>query len=307
MSPVPKQAIKKAEVSVVRSRQPKVRKKAEVRVVSSRQPKVRKKAEVRVVSSRQPKEIKKVLKNASNVELLSSGDLAAVPQLAASRPASRIDTKVLDLDVAIENVAHVIATTEDHYKCIMFTDLEGSTEYKRAMGHTKGYMRNRLFCDICEDAVNRSNGQVVKRLGDGVMVVFENAFDAVLAALLIKRSISSGRKKLKKLVGSMNFRIGITCGYVKEIPGDTQDYIGHAMDKGARIQTHALRNQVLIDEIVFGLIHTKIRDYSGDILIGSPKNMTLKGVGVSTLYEVSPKHMGLESSISNRMSRMMFH
>ncbi len=266
----------------------------------------KKKTDVRVVSTRQPRDIKKVLKNAPNVELISSADLAVLPQLAASRPANRIDTEVLDLDDVIEKVAYAIATTEDRYKCIMFTDLESSTEYKRAMGHTKGYMRNRLYCDICEDAVNRYNGQVVKRLGDGVMAVFEHAIDSVLAALLIKRSISSGRKQLKALVGSLNYRIGITCGYVKEIPGEAQDYIGHAMDKGARIQTHARRNQVLIDEIVFGLIHTKIRDYSGDILIGPPKNMTLKGVGVSTLYEVSPKQMGLESSISTRM-KQMFH
>ena len=238
--------------------------------------------------------------------VVSSGELAVVPQLAASRPASRVDSKPLDLDVIIEKVAHVIATTEDHYKCIMFTDLESSTEYKRAMGHTKGYMRNRLFCDICENAVERHNGHVVKRLGDGVMVVFENAIDAVLTALLIKRSIADGRRKIKKLVGPMNYRIGITCGYVKEIPGETQDFIGHAMDKGARIESHALRNQILIDEIVYGLIHTKIKDYSGDILIGSPRNITLKGVGVSTLYEVSPKNMGLESSFGTRMKRM-FH
>jgi len=231
-------------------------------------------------------------------------DLAIVPQMTASRPASRMDSEPLDLDVIIESVAQAIATTEDHYKCIMFTDLESSTEYKRSMGHTKGYMRNRLFCDACKQAVERYNGQVVKRLGDGVMVVFENAIDAVLAALLIKRSLADGRKKLKKLVGSMNYRIGITCGYVKAIPGDVEDYIGNAMDKGSRIQAEALRNQILIDEIVFGLIHTKIRDYSGDILIGSARNMSLKGVGISTLYEVSPKKMGLESSLSTRIKNI---
>jgi len=32
--------------------------------------------------------------------------------------------------------------------------------------------------------------------------------------------------------------------------------------------------------------------------------MTLKGVGVSTLYEVSPKQMGLESSLGTRMKNM---
>lgn len=248
--------------------------------------------------------IEQVLKEDSTVELMATGEITRLPQLAAARPASRLDREPLDLDPIIENVARVIATTQDHYKCIMFTDLAGSTEYKRAMGHTKGYMRNRLFCDISERAVEHFGGEVVKRLGDGVMAVFEHAIDAVLAALLIKRSIIANRKKLKKLVGPLDYRIGITCGYVKEIPGEAQDYIGHAMDKGARIQTIARTNQVLIDEIVYGLIHTKIRDYSGDILIGPPRNLTLKGVGVSTLYEVSPKELGLESSITARLRRL---
>jgi len=256
-------------------------------------------------SNHKPATSRKASDKENAVDLVvSSTALASVPKLAASRPASRVNAPKLDLDVIIENVAQAIATTQDHYKCIMFTDLESSTEYKRSMGHTKGYMRNRLFCDICERAVERYDGQVVKKLGDGVLIVFERAIDAVMASMLIKSSLSDGRKKLKKIVGTMNFRIGITCGYVKEIPGLEQDFIGHAMDKGARIESQALRNQILIDEIVYGLIHTKIRDYSGDILIGSPKNMTLKGVGVSTLYEVSPKQMGLESSLGTRMKNM---
>lgn len=256
-------------------------------------------------SNRKPAVSQKSADKANAVDLVvSSGDLAVVPRLAASKPASRVNAKPLDLDEIIEEVAHAIATTQDHYKCIMFTDLESSTEYKRSMGHTKGYMRNRLFCDICERAVERYSGQVVKKLGDGVLIVFERAIDAVMASMLIKSSLSNERKKLKKIVGPMNFRIGITCGYVKEIPGKEQDFIGHAMDKGARIESQALRNQILIDEIVYGLIHTKLRDYSGDIVIGAPKNMTLKGVGVSTLYEVSPKQMGLESSLGSRMKKM---
>ncbi|MDX8401328.1 MAG: adenylate/guanylate cyclase domain-containing protein [Mariprofundaceae bacterium] len=245
--------------------------------------------------------IEEALKHDATVEMLASGDLSVLPQLAWSRPARQVDMAPVDLDAIIERVARMIATTQDHYKCIMFTDLESSTEFKRKMGHTKGYMRNRLFCDICEEAVVRYHGQVVKRLGDGVMVVFEHAIDAVLAALLIKRSIHAGRKKLKKLIGPLSHRIGITCGYVKEIPGEAEDFIGHAMDKGARIQTMARRNQILIDEIVYGLIHTKIRDYSGDILIGKPRNVFLKGVGQSTLYEVAPKDLGLESSLGARL------
>lgn len=257
-----------------------------------------------VKESDQSGEIEKALENDLTVELITSGETAILPQLAASRPANQLDTTPLDLDAIIEDVAKLIATTPDYYKCIMFTDLVGSTQYKREMGHTKGFMRNRMFCDICEQAIIRNNGTVVKRLGDGVMAVFETAIDAVLAAMLMVSSLESDRKKLKKIVGKMDCRIGITCGYVKEIPGEIKDYIGHAMDKGARIEGIAKTNQVLIDEIVYGLIHTKIRDYSDDIVIGSPRNLTLKGVGVSTLYEVSPKERGLVGSVGYKFRHL---
>lgn len=256
------------------------------------------------VEKMESEEVKKALENDSTLELIARGDTAILPQLAAARPANQLDTTPLDLDAIIEDVAHLIATTPDYYKCIMFTDLVGSTQYKREMGHTKGFMRNRMFCDICEQAVIRNNGVVVKRLGDGVMAVFETAIDSVLAAMLMVSSIDNDRKKLKKIVGKMDFRIGITCGYVKEIPGVTKDYIGHAMDKGARIEGVARTNQVLIDEIVYGLIHTKIRDYSDDIAVGSPRNLTLKGVGVSTLYEVSPRERGLVGSVGYKLRHL---
>jgi len=243
----------------------------------------------------------RLLRNDSTMRLISEGNLDLLQKLAASRPMSRIDTSLIDIDLLIQDVARIISTTKDHYKCIMFTDLVGSTQYKRERGHTKGYMRNRIFCDLCEEAVKRYDGAVVKRLGDGVMAVFGQAMDAVLAAMLIRRSLGASRKKLKKIVGAIDFRIGITCGYVKELPGERQDFIGHAMDKGSRIESSARTNQVLIDEIVYGLIHTKIRDYSDDIRIGKPRNVKLKGIGASTLYEIAPKEMGFADSLGNRI------
>jgi len=253
---------------------------------------------------RQAEEIQQALKHDYSIELIANGNTSALPQLAAKRSSNQLDTSLINLDTIIEDVANVIATTPDQYKCIMFTDLVGSTQYKREMGHTKGFMRNRMFCDICEQAIERNHGVVVKRLGDGVMAVFETAIDAVLAAMLMVSSLDAERKKLKKIVGKMDCRIGITCGYVKEIPGPSVDYIGHAMDKGARIEGIARTNQVLIDEIVYGLIHTKIRDYADDIVIGPPRNLTLKGVGVSTLYEVSPKGRGLVGSLGYKLRHL---
>jgi class 3 adenylate cyclase len=261
----------------------------------------------RVVKEIQPRkinEIQQALEHDATIEMIANGETAILPTLMAKRSSKKLDTTPINFDDIIEDVANVIATTPDQYKCIMFTDLVGSTQYKREMGHTKGFMRNRMFCDICEQAIERNNGVVVKRLGDGVMAVFETAIDAVFAAMLMTSSLDSERKKLKRIVGKMDCRIGITCGYVKEIPGPNIDYIGHAMDKGARIEGIARNNQVLIDEIVYGLIHTKIRDYSADIVIGSPRNLTLKGVGVSTLYEVSPKSRGLVGSLGYKLKHL---
>ena len=251
--------------------------------------------------------IKKVneVSEASQFDIVVNEQISALPKLADARPIAEVDHTPINLDEIIEDVTNVIATTPDQYKCIMFTDLVGSTQYKREMGHTKGFMRNRIFCDICEQAIVRHNGVVVKRLGDGVMAVFETAIDAVLAAMLMTSSLEKERKKLKAIVGKMDCRIGITCGYVKEIPGPHVDYIGHAMDKGARIEGIARTNQVLIDEIVYGLIHTKIRDYSKDIVIGKPRNLTLKGVGLSTLYEVSPKARGLVGSLGYKLKHLI--
>ena len=239
----------------------------------------------------------------SEATIIENAEITVLPRL-ASMPNHQLDTTPIDLDQIYHDVADVITKTPDQYKCIMFTDLVGSTQYKKDKGHTKGFMRNRMFCDICEQAIVRNKGLVVKRLGDGVMAVFETALDAVLAGMLMVNTLDKDRKKIKKMVGKMDCRIGITCGYVKEIPGVAKDYIGHAMDKGARIEGVAKTNQVLIDEIVYGLIHTKIKDYAGDILIGSPKNVTLKGIGVSTLYEVSPKERGLVTSTGYKLKHM---
>ena len=58
------------------------------------------------------------------------------------------------------------------------------------------------------------------------MVAFEHAIGAVMASLLINRSIAGRRKKLKKVVGSLSYRIGITCGYVKEYPASRKAILG---------------------------------------------------------------------------------
>jgi len=65
-------------------------------------------------------------------------DLAVVPQIAVSKPASRVKTEPLDLDEIIEEVAQAIATTEDHYKCIMFTDLEKFNRIQAFHGSYQG-------------------------------------------------------------------------------------------------------------------------------------------------------------------------
>src|SRR5512133_1248200 len=72
----------------------------------------------------------------------------------------------------------------------LFTDIEGST---RLWEQYRERMKDALECHdaILRDAVEGSNGQVVKNTGDGVMVVFASAADAVSACLKAQNDLAS--------------------------------------------------------------------------------------------------------------------
>ena len=72
----------------------------------------------------------------------------------------------------------------------LFTDIEGST---RLWEQYRERMKDALECHdaILREAVEGSNGQVVKSTGDGFMVVFASAADGVSACLKAQHDLAS--------------------------------------------------------------------------------------------------------------------
>jgi len=148
--------------------------------------------------------------------------------------------------------------------------------------------RHALY-SLCEDAVSDNQGRLVQ-CASGVMALFSQAQDAVMAALVIKRAISKQRNGLPDQFGSMHYCIGIAGGEVKLDDGAVDPLV----QKSMHIQARARRNQILIDDAVYDLIQSSVYDGTADFLIGAPKRTTLHGAGESTLYELSPGRMGLD-------------
>lgn len=160
---------------------------------------------------------------------------------------------------------------------IVFFDLTGSTARKLVEGHKAGVMAALKHNNFCRLIAEKFGGEVLKELGDGVLAMFPDPLQAVLAA----ETVRSG------LMGTeLSTKIGMTFGMVDvvEVEG-RKDVLGAIVDRAARIQSAALPDQVLVD----GTQVDAISDYLADhdhIRLGSEIIVPLRGVGDVKLWPI---------------------
>jgi class 3 adenylate cyclase len=94
------------------------------------------------------------------------------------------------------------------------------------------------------DAARRHSGRVFNTAGDGLMVEFPSANDALAAAADLLESAPEAAPPV---------RAGVHIGDVYVT--DTGDLLGHGVNVAARLQTEAAENCALVSEAVHGLIH----------------------------------------------------
>ena len=132
----------------------------------------------------------------------------------------------------------------------VFTDMEGSTRLLRALGPT--------FDDVMahHDALLRDvwsacNGHEVKTTGDGFMVVFTEAADAVGAAVAAQRGFASASWPTTLPV---RVRVGMHTGYARPA---SNDYNALVVNQAARVVGAARGGQVLLSEQTRAAIDTR--------------------------------------------------
>jgi len=144
---------------------------------------------------------------------------------------------------------------------VMFTDIEDSTVVSQEMGDQKWTEIVEDHFAILDQVVKRNRGNVVKRLGDGTMTVFESARAAIDAAIEIQSAVS---------VTDLRVRIGVHTGDSLRRDGD---YYGVAVNKAARIAGIADGGEIMVSAVTAELSGGQ------DIRFGPERTVSLKGLG----------------------------
>jgi adenylate cyclase len=151
---------------------------------------------------------------------------------------------------------------------ILFTDLVGFSSWALEAGDAAAVRLLREVAEAIEPPVTARQGEVVKRLGDGLMAAFWDAPHAVEAAFAAEERIASVE------VGGYRpqLRTGIHLGRPRKLGGD---YFGVDVNIAARLAEAAKPGEILVSDRVLenldpGTAETKRRRFSAK---GAPKDV----------------------------------
>ena len=134
---------------------------------------------------------------------------------------------------------------------LLFTDQVGSTETLQRLGDEEGERLRRAHFSLLREAASMYRGEEVKNLGDGLMVAFVSAVDAVACAITIQQAVHRARVGGE---GAFAVRIGLNVG---EPIRDEGDYFGTPVVIAKRLCDAGAPGQILASELVRGLVGTR--------------------------------------------------
>ena len=158
---------------------------------------------------------------------------------------------------------------------LVFTDIEGSSELSEQIGDQAWAELIGWHDDTLRRMTESEGGTVVKTLGDGAMLAFESARSAVRSAVSIQEAITA-----RGAGPPLKIRIGVHTG--ETVITDT-DYLGHTVNKAARIAAAADGGQIMVS----GVVQEPVGD-TADIRLGQPIPVELKRLTGTHL--ISPVH-----------------
>jgi class 3 adenylate cyclase len=177
----------------------------------------------------------------------------------------RIEDPVPDPDSDDESSQGEI---EPAFRSIMFTDLKDSTQLAVQLGDEKAMHLIRVHNALTRDALRSHNGREVKTTGDGFMLSFINATEALECAVAIQDGFADYNERHPE--ETLFVRIGVAAGEPIEEKGDLY---GSAVNLAARICAHAKAGGVLVAQIV----RDEIEDENGHLQFDSGEKLSLKG------------------------------
>lgn len=156
---------------------------------------------------------------------------------------------------------------------ILFTDLVGFSSWALRAGDAASVRLLREVGEAIEPPVLERQGEVVKRLGDGLMAAFWSAPDAVEAAFAASERVAPIEVEGYRPV----LRTGIHLGRPRKLGGD---YFGVDVNVAARLAEAAKPGEVLVsdralEKLAPGSAEAKRRRFSAK---GAPKDLDVYAV-----------------------------
>jgi adenylate cyclase len=157
---------------------------------------------------------------------------------------------------------------------IVFTDLVGFSSWALEAGDEAALELLREVGDAVEEALFAHGGRVVKRLGDGVMAVFDSPAAAVEASLDAQQALGG----IEVAGYQPRMRAGVHHGCPRKVG---RDYLGVDVNIAARVAEQARGGEVLVSEPTLEAIEQpgfsagRARRLKAD---GAPREMRVRAV-----------------------------
>jgi class 3 adenylate cyclase len=150
---------------------------------------------------------------------------------------------------------------------VLFTDLVDSTALMSRVGEEAAEELRREHFALLREAFGPCGGDEVKNLGDGLMVVFPSAADAVAGAVAAQQAFEHRNRRATE---AMSIRVGVAVG---DADVDDGDYFGVPVVQAARLCATAGGDEILISEMVRMLAGAR-----GGFVFESVGELALKGL-----------------------------
>jgi class 3 adenylate cyclase len=154
--------------------------------------------------------------------------------------------------------------------------------------------------DAMTESCRRYDGQVVKNTGDGLMMLFNSAVQAVHCAVDIQRRFAEA-SRLGVTTPRLWHRIGVHLGDVVLANGDA---FGDGVNVAARLQEHAEPGGICLSQTVFEVVRSSLA-----VPVGKPQRLELKNVEAVQALRIGPQALaGLGTRrVSGRTRRVAGH
>jgi class 3 adenylate cyclase len=127
---------------------------------------------------------------------------------------------------------------------VLLTDLVGSTRLANSVGPVRGDQLREEHFGLLRDAIASSRGREVKNTGDGLMVAFPSASEAVRCAVAMQQLFE---RRYRDAEQALHVRIGLGAGESTVKDGD---YFGMPSVEAARLCAQAPSDGILISATV---------------------------------------------------------